>query len=103
MNLIVTQGTIFLKPVEGEETTNGGIILATTTSRGNVAEISHIHEYDAERLSLKAGDRVIFNPFSVREVNVSGTEKLLAILASDVLARVVAQVQDEIQLETIGA
>lgn len=83
---------VVLKRAEPETTTSGGIVLPDTAQdrpqRGEVMAVGDGHTLkDGTRapLTVKEGDRVIFNSFAGEEVSV-GDEELLLLRESDILA-----------------
>jgi chaperonin GroES len=86
---------IVVKPLEGEDTTAGGIILPDTAKekpiRGDVVAVGpgKFIESKGDRVppSLIAGDRVIFGKYAGTEVRIDGEEyKILEV--KDVLAKI---------------
>jgi chaperonin GroES len=87
---------IVVKPLEGDDTTPGGIILPDTAKekpiRGEVMAVGpgKFIESKGDRVppSLTAGDRVIFGKYAGTEVRIDGEEyKILEV--KDVLAKIV--------------
>jgi len=87
---------IVVKPLEGDDTTAGGIILPDTAKekpiRGEVMAVGpgKFIESKGDRVppSLTAGDRVIFGKYAGTEVRIDGEEyKILEV--KDVLAKIV--------------
>lgn len=83
---------VVVRRAEAEETTAGGIVLPDTArdkpQRGEVVAVGdgHIKSDGAKvPLSVKEGDRVIFNSFAGEEINVDDEEYLL-MRESDILA-----------------
>lgn len=83
---------VVVRRAEAEETTTGGIVLPDTAKdkpqRGEVVAIGDGHVKDDGTkipLTVKEGDRVIFNSYAGEEINV-GEESYLLLRESDILA-----------------
>ena len=95
MNIRPLKDRIVVKPLEGDDTTAGGIILPDTAKekpiRGDVVAVGpgKFIESKGDRVppSLTAGDRVIFGKYAGTEVRIDGEEyKILEV--KDVLAKI---------------
>lgn len=95
MNIRPLKDRIVVKPLEGDDTTAGGIILPDTAKekpiRGEVMAVGpgKFIESKGDRVppSLIAGDRVIFGKYAGTEVRIDGEEyKILEV--KDVLAKI---------------
>jgi chaperonin GroES len=82
---------VWVKRLEGEEKTKGGIIIPDTAKEkpreGEVIAIDPGGRDESERLTpldLKGGDRVLFDKWSSAEVKVDG-EDLLIMKESDIM------------------
>jgi len=95
MNIQPLKDRIVVKPLEGDDTTAGGIILPDTAKekpiRGDVMAVGpgKFIESKGDRVppSLTTGDRVIFGKYAGTEVRIDGEEyKILEV--KDILAKV---------------
>jgi len=95
MNIRPLKDRIVVKPLEGDDTTAGGIILPDTAKekpiRGDVMAVGpgKFIESKGDRVppSLTTGDRVIFGKYAGTEVRIDGEEyKILEV--KDVLAKI---------------
>ena len=75
---------VWVKRLEGEENTKGGIIIPDTAKeklrKGEVIAIGPGGRDESERLTpldLKVGDRVLFDKWSSAEVKVDGEDLLI--------------------------
>ena len=82
---------VWVKRLEGEEKTKGGIIIPDTAKeklrKGEVIAIGPGGRDESERLTpldLKGGDRMLFDKWSSAEVKVDG-EDLLIMKESDIM------------------
>jgi len=83
---------IVVKRLEAEQTTKGGIVLPDSAKEkpkeGEVVAVGTgkvLDSGEAQKLQVKAGDRVMFSSFAGTEVTVGGEEYLI-MSESDVLA-----------------
>jgi len=95
MNIRPLKDRIVVKPLEGDDTTAGGIILPDTAKekpiRGDVMAVGpgKFIESKGDRVppSLTTGDRVIFGKYAGTEVRIDGAAyKILEV--KDVLAKI---------------
>ncbi len=75
---------VIVKPKEAEETTKGGIILPDTAKEkpieGTVVAVGEGRVKDdgsVEKLTVKAGDTVLYGKYSGTEVKIDGEEYLI--------------------------
>jgi len=92
MNVKPLADRLILRPAEAEEMTKGGIILPDTAKEkpqqgeilavgpGKVSESGTL-----VKMSLKAGDKVLYGKYSGTEISVDG-EDVLIMRESDILA-----------------
>ncbi len=91
MNLKPLSDRVILKPVEAEETTKGGIILAASAQeKPEVAEVVAVGPggmVDGKEvvMTVKPGDKVISGKYSGTNVKVDGEEYTI-VRQSDILA-----------------
>lgn len=87
MNIKPIGERVLLKPIKKEEKTKSGILLSSKSSNTdtkNEAEVVALGK--GEKLEgIKVGDKVIFNKFSVNEIE-DGDIKYLIVNADDILA-----------------
>jgi chaperonin GroES len=83
---------VLVKPLEGEEKTVGGIIIPDTAqekpSEGKVVSVgSGVRDETGNlvKLTVKAGDRVLYGKFSGTEVKLDGKDMLI-VRENDILA-----------------
>ena len=82
---------VVLKTVEAEETTKGGIILASTAKEKpsvfDVIEVGPGGNVDGKDvvMTVKVGDKVITTKYSGTEVKIDGTDYVI-VRQSDILA-----------------
>ena len=87
---------IVVKPGEAEETTVSGIVIPDTAKEkpqeGEVIAVGpgRFEEGNRVPVDVKVGDKVIYSKYGGTEVKV-GTEDLLILRESDVLAKVVGK------------
>lgn len=80
-------GTVIVRVWDPEQETEGGIVLPDTAQEApQVGEVLSVGEL--VRVSLKAGDTVVFPRFAGSEVQV-GKESYLVLNESDVVARLI--------------
>ncbi len=92
MKIVPLGDRVVLKRASAETTTVGGIVLPDSAQdkpqRGEVVAIGDGHAKDDGTklpLTVKEGDRVIFNSYAGEEINV-GDEEYLLLRESDILA-----------------
>ncbi len=91
MNLKPLSDRVILKPVEAEETTKGGIILAASAQeKPEVSEVVAVGPggmVDGKEvvMTVKPGDKVISGKYSGTNVKVDGEEYTI-VRQSDILA-----------------
>ncbi|HOI30252.1 MAG TPA: co-chaperone GroES [Melioribacteraceae bacterium] len=75
---------VIVKPKEAEETTKGGIILPDTAKEkpieGTVVAVGEgrvKEDGSVEKLTVKAGDTVLYGKYSGTEVKIDGEEYLI--------------------------
>lgn len=94
MRIKPLQDRVLIKRVEEEEKTSGGIIVPDTAKekpmRGDVVAAGPgkpDNEGQPQEMSVKPGDRVMFNKFAGTEVEIEGQEHLI-MRDSDLIALV---------------
>lgn len=91
MNIRPLADRVVLKMVEAEETTKGGIILASTAKeKPQVAEVISVGpgglvEGKEVVMYVKAGDKVITSKYSGTEIKIDGSEFVI-VRQNDILA-----------------
>ena len=82
---------VIVKPIEQEETTQGGIILPDTAKEkpieGNVVAVGEGRYTDDGKkidMSVKVGDKVLYGKYSGTEVTIEGDDYLI-MRESDIL------------------
>ena len=87
---------LLVQPVEEEETTKSGIVLPDTAKekpqRGRVLSVGPgPRDEDGEyiKMDIESGDEIVFSKYGGTEIKV-GTDELLILRESDVLAKVVS-------------
>lgn len=82
---------VIVKPIEQEETTQGGIILPDTAKEkpieGNVVAVGEGRYTDEGKkidMNVKAGDKVLYGKYSGTEVTIDGDDYLI-MRESDIL------------------
>ena len=91
MKLTPLADRVVLKPMEAEETTNGGIILtASAKEKPSVAEVVSVGPggmVDGKEIvmSVKPGDKVITDKYAGSNVKI-GDEELVIVRQGDILA-----------------
>ena len=92
MKLKPLQDRVLVKRVEEEERTKGGIIIPDTAKekpiQGEVIAVGpgKVNDEGKEiKLSVKKGDRILFNKYAGTEIKVDGDE-LLVMREDDILA-----------------
>ena len=90
------QDRVLLKRVQEEQKTKGGIIIPDTAKEkpveGEVVAVGNgkvLEDGSVRKLTVKAGDRVLFGKYSGTEIKLEGEEHL--ILREDDILGVVAQ------------
>jgi len=78
---------VLLKPVEAEETTASGLILAASAQeKPEISEVVAVGPGTEERpMTVKEGDRVIISKYSGTQVKLDGTEYTISEV-KDILA-----------------
>jgi chaperonin GroES len=96
MNLQPLGDRLIVEVLEEEETTVSGIVLPDTAKekpqRGRVLAVgpgSRNDKGELVPLDVAEGDEVIFSKYGGTEVKVGGTDEVLILRESDVLAKVV--------------
>src|SRR5215468_11154627 len=96
MNLQPLGDRLIVEVVEDEETTVSGIVLPDTAKekpqRGKVLSVgpgARDEDGDYIKMDVEVGDEVIFSKYGGTEIRV-GTEDVLILRESDVLAKVVS-------------
>ena len=86
---------LVVKPIEPEEMTAGGIILPETAKEkpqeGEVIAAGPGKLDDSGKrvkMEVKEGDRVLYAKYAGTEIKLEGTEKVLILKESDILALV---------------
>jgi len=84
---------VVLKPLEGEETTEGGIVLPDSAKekpqKGEIVAAGPgrmLKNGDRRPLSVKKGDTVLFGKYAGTEVKIEG-EELKIMRESEILAK----------------
>jgi chaperonin GroES len=92
LKIVPLNDRVVVKRAEAESTTTGGIVLPDSArdkpQRGEVIAVGDGHvKKDGTKtpLTVKAGDRVIFNSYAGDDINV-GDEEYLLLRESDILA-----------------
>ncbi|KUJ96658.1 MAG: 10 kDa chaperonin [Desulfonauticus sp. 38_4375] len=92
MNLKPLQGRVLVKRLEEEEVTKGGIIIPDTAKekpiKGEVVAVGPGKTTDDGKtipMSVKVGDKVLFNKYAGTEVKIEGVEHLV-MREDDILA-----------------
>ncbi len=92
VNMIPLDDRIIVRPMEAEETTEGGIVLPDTAKekpqKGEVVAVGDgklLEDGGRAKMTLKKGDVVLFGKYSGTEVKVEGEEYSI-MRESDVLA-----------------
>ncbi|ODU54476.1 MAG: co-chaperone GroES [Clostridium sp. SCN 57-10] len=91
MKLVPLQDRVVVKMVEMEETTKSGIILTgSAKEKPQVAEViavgpGGVVDGKEIKMSVKAGDRVIFSKYSGTEVKLNNDE-FVVVRQNDILA-----------------
>jgi co-chaperonin GroES (HSP10) len=88
LNFRVQPNIILIEPIVEDETRESGLIVTATTSKRNAARITDIHPETAAAHGLAVGDTVLYNAFATCELYLSASEKRLAIVPGDILARI---------------
>ena len=95
VNLKPLGDRLVVEPIEGEETTSGGILLPETAKEkpqeGKViaAGPGRVDEQgNRAQMEVKVGDRVLYAKYAGTEVKLEGDRKVLILKESDVLALV---------------
>jgi chaperonin GroES len=95
VNLKPLGDRLVVEPIEGEETTAGGILLPETAKEkpqeGKVlaAGPGRIDDSGSRvKMEVKVGDRVLYAKYAGTEVKLEGDRKVLILKESDVLALV---------------
>jgi chaperonin GroES len=95
VNLKPLGDRLVVEPIEGEETTSGGILLPETAKEkpqeGKVlaAGPGRVDEQgNRVQMEVKVGDRVLYAKYAGTEVKLEGDRKVLILKESDVLALV---------------
>jgi len=93
MSLQPLADRIIVKPLDAEEVTKGGIVLPDTAKEkpqeGQVIAVGAGKVLDngqAQALTVKPGDRVLYGKYSGTEVQTKDGEDLLIMREDDVLA-----------------
>jgi chaperonin GroES len=84
---------VVIKPVEPEKTTKAGILLPDTVDKGKpeqgtvvaVGVGKILDNGTVAKMSVKAGDKVMFKKYAADEIEIAG-EKVLLVSESDILA-----------------
>ena len=93
MNIKPLADRVVIKMVEAEETTKGGIILASTAKeKPSVAEVvavgnGGIVDGKEVKMELKVGDKVLISKYAGTEVKLDGVEYMI-LRQSEILAKV---------------
>ena len=95
VNLKPLGDRLVVEPVEGEDTTSGGILLPETAKEkpqeGKVvaAGPGRVDENGKRvQMEVKVGDRVLYAKYAGTEIKLEGDRKVLILKESDVLALV---------------
>ena len=95
VNLKPLGDRLVVEPIEGEETTSGGILLPETAKEkpqeGKVvaAGPGRVDEQGNRiQMEVKVGDRVLYAKYAGTEIKLEGDRKVLILKESDVLALV---------------
>lgn len=95
VNLKPLGDRLVVEPIEGEETTSGGILLPETAKEkpqeGKVvaAGPGRVDESgNRVKMEVKVGDRVLYAKYAGTEIKLEGDRKVLILKESDVLALV---------------
>ena len=87
MTIIPLADKVLLKALEAEETTKGGLLLASSAQeKPEMSEVVAVGPGTEENpMTVKAGDKVIIGKYSGTEVKLDGTEYTIASV-KDILA-----------------
>ncbi len=91
MTIKPLQDRVVIKMLEAEETTKGGILLASTAKEApQIAEVvavgpGGIVDGKEVKMELKVGDKVIMSKYAGTTVKIDG-EELIILKQSDILA-----------------
>ena len=95
VNLKPLGDRLVVEPIEGEETTAGGILLPETAKEkpqeGKViaAGPGRVDENgNRVKMEVKVGDRILYAKYAGTEIKLEGDRKVLILKESDVLALV---------------
>ncbi|MBN1640640.1 MAG: co-chaperone GroES [Anaerolineae bacterium] len=95
VNLKPLGDRLVVEPIEGEETTAGGILLPETAKEkpqeGKViaAGPGRVDENgNRVKMEVKVGDRVLYAKYAGTEIKLEGDRKVLILKESDILALV---------------
>ena len=87
---------LVIEPIEGEDTTSGGILLPETAKEkpqeGKVIAAGPGKLDDSGKrvqMEVKKGDRVLYAKYAGTEIKLEGDKKVLILKESDILALVV--------------
>jgi chaperonin GroES len=92
VNMVPLDDRVIVKPLEAEETTEGGIVLPDTAKekpqKGEIVAVGDgklLEDGGRAKMTLKKGDLVLFGKYSGTEVKIDGEEYSI-MRESDVLA-----------------
>ena len=92
-NLTPLGDRVIVAPIENEQVTKGGIYLPDTAKEkpqeGNIVAVGAGKRNDdgsRQALDVSVGDRVVYAKYAGTEFKINGSEKVLIMKESDILA-----------------